>query len=145
MGKTELELTKRLDELFTRLNEKNLKFNLEKCLFNKEKLRWLGMKIDTNGVAPDDRKLKEISMLAKPEDKKTLRSFLGAVNYCSRFIFKYSSIAGPLYEMLRKNENFVWNDRRTTAFESLKNSWEKKIKLAIFESEGGKIRVKTDA
>ena len=39
------------------------------------------MKIDTNGVALDDRKLKEINMLVKPEDKKTLRSFLGAVNY----------------------------------------------------------------
>ena len=48
MRKTELELTKRLDALFTRLNEKNLKLNLEKCLFNKEELRWLGMKIDTN-------------------------------------------------------------------------------------------------
>ena len=68
------------------------------------------MKIDTNGVAPDDRKLKEISRLAKPEDKKTLRSFLGAINYYSRFIPKYSSIARPLYEMLCKNENFVWND-----------------------------------
>ena len=34
---------------------------------------------------------------------------------------------------------------KTTAFENLKNIWEKKIKLAIFESEGGKIRVKTDA
>ena len=40
MRKTELELTKRLDALFTRLNEKNFKLNLEKCLFNKEELRW---------------------------------------------------------------------------------------------------------
>ena len=38
-------------------------------------------------------------MLAKPEDKNTLRSFIGAVNYYSRFIPKYSSIAGPLYGM----------------------------------------------
>ena len=44
-----------------------------------------------------------------PENFKQLRSFLGMVNYCGRFIKNISSLTDPLRKLLRQKK-FDWEN-----------------------------------
>ena len=57
-----------------------------------------------------------ISQFAIPTNKKFLQRFLGMVNYYHRFIPNWS----PLYDLQKKDTNFVWNTSHSAVFESLK-------------------------
>ena len=59
--------------------------------------------------------------MAMPANKRQLQSFLGAVDYYRMFIPKFSELAEPLYQLLRKNAKFVWSTEQTKAVEDLKN------------------------
>jgi hypothetical protein len=49
-----------------------------------------------------------------------VRSFLGLVGYYHRFILNFSKIARPIMDLLKKEDEFVWNAERDEAFQALK-------------------------
>jgi hypothetical protein len=55
-----------------------------------------------------------------PVNLKQLRAFLGLSGYYRRFVMDYSRIASPLYELTKKNDNFIWTDKCQNSFDSLK-------------------------
>ena len=59
-------------------------------------------------------------MWEKPTNINELRSFLGLTSYYRKFIKNYSVRAFPLYQLLKKNAKFNWNDKCTEAFEDLR-------------------------
>lgn len=52
---------------------------------------------------------------------KQLRSFLGTCSYYRQCVYRFSTIAAPLFELTKKGTTFVWNDRAETAFNTLKD------------------------
>jgi len=55
-----------------------------------------------------------------PKDISQLRSFLGAVSYYRKFIYKFAEVAQPLFKLLKKNVQFIWNQDTDNAFNQLK-------------------------
>nr|GFC41187.1 retrotransposon protein, putative, Ty3-gypsy subclass [Tanacetum cinerariifolium] len=49
-----------------------------------------------------------------------VRSFLGLAGYYRRFVEGFSRLALPLTKLMRKGENFIWNEEREKSFEELK-------------------------
>jgi hypothetical protein len=49
-----------------------------------------------------------------------VRSFLGLAGYYRRFILKFSKIAKPITDLLKKDGKFVSNVKRDEAFQTLK-------------------------
>ena len=86
---------KRMDELIdvlTRLKNAGYRRSEYKSeLFNTE-IEWIGHKIDQKGIRPLKNKLLAIKELKKPENKKDLKSFSGAIEYLSTNIEKLSKI-----------------------------------------------------
>jgi hypothetical protein len=56
----------------------------------------VGHIVSKNGVTTNPEKLDRISKLSFPTMKKTLRGFLGMVNYYQRFIYMFATKARPL-------------------------------------------------
>ena len=54
--------------------------NINKCQFKAEELVYLGHKLTSNGVEPDEEKIRSIIGLPVPEDKKGVQRLLGLVN-----------------------------------------------------------------
>ena len=66
----------------------------------------------------DPEKLEVINAWPVPKNIHELRSFIGMCYCC--FIAHFSSIAGPLHDLTKKNVRFVWSHKQEEAFKMLK-------------------------
>jgi hypothetical protein len=55
-----------------------------------------------------------------PQTEKQVRGFLGRLNYISRFISHMTATCGPIFKLLRKNQEIVWTEDCQRAFDSIK-------------------------
>ena len=58
--------------------------------------------------------------LAKPACINDVQRLAGRIAALSRFIIRLGEKAIPLYQMMKKTDNFVWSDAANAAFEDLK-------------------------
>lgn len=80
----------------------------------------LGHIISPKGIEVDLAKIEVISTLTMPAKLREVRSFLGHTGYYRWFIKDFSQIAAPLYKLLHKDAEFVWESNCTEAFLELK-------------------------
>src|SRR6266498_2108358 len=97
-----------------------LKLKPAKCKWFKQEITFLGHKIGVNGIKPDDYNLKKIRKAQLPQNERQLRGFLGLAQYYRNFIKWFSTIARPLFKLLKKNTLFEWTVSQQTAFDILK-------------------------
>ena len=62
----------------------------------------------TQGCKPSDTKVKAITEMPKPTCLKDLQTFLGMVQYLSKFSPRMAEIAEPLCDLTKKNGPYVW-------------------------------------
>jgi hypothetical protein len=55
-----------------------------------------------------------------PQNVSDIRSFLGLVGFCRRFIEGFSKISKPMTELLKKSKTFEWTPRHEASFQELK-------------------------
>ena len=77
--------------------------------------------ISKHGIEVDPVKVAAIKDFPQPTNLKSLKSFLGLASYYRRFIPNFSSVAGPLHLLTRKDAPFVWSPSCQEAFELLKH------------------------
>ena len=99
-GSTLAEHLANLEGVLKRLSEAGLRLNKEKCAFFLEQIEYLGHTIDAQGVHPTGEKIKAIKNAPQPKNVTELRSFLGILNYYSRFLPTLSVKMTPLYSLL---------------------------------------------
>jgi hypothetical protein len=74
-------------------------------------------------VKPDPKKVEAVQNWLVPENVQQLRSFLGLVNYFSKFIDKHAAKARCLTDMLREGVPFnMYTPERMQAFRDLKTA-----------------------
>ncbi|UYV64414.1 K02A2.6-like [Cordylochernes scorpioides] len=119
-SKDEQEHYRILKTIFDKLKELNFTLNKEKCLFLKKDICFLGHIINEDGVRPDSKKLEALERCKKPFDKTSLKSFLGMLSFYSKYIPNMSTLAGPLYQLLKKDNRWKWSSQCEKAFLNLK-------------------------
>ena len=110
-----------LAETLDALHTNGLTLNLDKCKVNMTSIEYYGMIFSKTGVSPDPKKVQALKELPPPSDVAKLRSFLGMMNYLSRFIKDFSIISEPLRRLTKKEADWVWAFEQDAAFSSLKN------------------------
>ena len=110
-----------LREVLRRLRSHHLFAKLSKCEFGCKTIGYLGHVITGEGVAVEPDKIQVIRDWPLPKTLKALRGFLGLYGYYRRFIAKYSQLAAPLTELLRKDA-FIWTPVATQAFQKLQEA-----------------------
>jgi len=121
-GKTTAEHDERLEKVFQTLLKAGLTLNKEKCQFGMTQLEFMGHLISHWGVGPTKSRLEAIREAKEPRSAAEVRSFLGLVNFCSRFIPNMASISEPLRRLTTQNGKFEWKDEQKEAFQKLKNA-----------------------
>ena len=65
--------------------EVNLKLNKDKCHFRCTSILFFGEVVSREGVQPDPQKIKVLTDMPAPKNKKELQAFLGIINYLGKF------------------------------------------------------------
>ncbi|XP_055830762.1 uncharacterized protein LOC129899766 [Solanum dulcamara] len=109
-----------LKKFFDRLRRYNLKLNPAKCAFGVPAGKLLGFIMSRKGIELDPSKIKAIQDLPPPKSRKDVMSFLGRLNYISRFIAQSTIICEPIFKLLRKDAAIKWIEDCQQAFDRIK-------------------------
>ena len=102
---TKKQHKRELIDVLTKLENAGYRLSENKTEFFKSKIEWVGHKIDQNGITPLQDKLKAIQELREPKNKKELKSFLGAIQYLSKYNGKFVSPNGFTETTIEKITN----------------------------------------
>jgi len=109
-----------VNHILDKLEKFNLFLKPEKCKFHQHEVEYLGVLIGNGTVKMDPVKVQGIADWPTPQTVKDVQSFLGFCNFYRAFIKNFSDIAHPLNDLICKNEQFIWTDKRNNAFLELK-------------------------
>ena len=119
-SKTLEQHIKHVRHVLQKMQSKGLKLNLAKCSFFKTKIEWLGYIISAEGIEVDKKKIQAILDWPVPKNTLQILAYLGFTGWYRKFIEKYSHIAAPMTDLLKKDVPFVWTEKQQAAFEKLK-------------------------
>ena len=87
-----------------------------KCQFKQKQVKFFGLILTRGGVIPDSAKIETLKKLPEPKDEKLLQSFLGMVNYLSRFDPNMANMTYNLIALLKKGSDSKWTDVHSLDF-----------------------------
>ncbi|UYV67845.1 hypothetical protein LAZ67_5002210, partial [Cordylochernes scorpioides] len=133
-----------LRQFFAFCEAEKLQLNFLKCEFFKQSIDFLGYTITAGTITPLTRNTDIIHAIKQPHNRKTLQSFLGAVNVYNKFIPEYARLRAPLNNLLKKDVVWNWNEVCQKAFIDLKGNLTQHPILHLYK-EGLPCQVYCDA
>ena len=88
--------------------------------FKCKEVHFFGHPWTPQGVRADNGKVSAIQNMQPPEDIKSLQSFLGLVNYLTRYSAHLATITSPLHELTKKEVAYVCGPEHNHAFAAVK-------------------------
>lgn len=134
-GKTSDEHFANLEAVLKRLTERGVRVKKEKCSFFQTELQYLGHVISAAGVSTTPDKIEALLKASAPTGKQQLQSFLGIVNYYGKFVPRLSTLASPLYKLLKRDQPWIWDKSCQGAFEEIKNALVSSSVLAHYDPD----------
>jgi len=87
-----------------------------KCEFLQASVHYLGFLVSSKGIQANDKGMEAVRDFPVPDKVHGVRSFLGLCSYFKRFIKDFSMIAKLLYELLKKDKEFVFEEKELQCF-----------------------------
>ena len=128
-GSSADEHIRNLRLLFQRLRD-----NRNKCSFANESVEYLGHTISHLGISPE-AKVDAVAAMPRPENVPLLKSFLGSVQFCQKFLPGLATIAESYYCLTRKNERWNWILNQENSLQNLKKLLVSNVKLSHFDKQ----------
>ena len=134
-GTTESEHDWNLINFCETTRKNGLRLNKAKIQFKKKEVSFFGHTWNTTGISPDPKKIQAILNMTFPEDKETMHSFLGLINFLNRYSDKLAKFTSPLYELTQKNGHYTVTEEHRSAFREIKAIFAQEIVLPYFSTE----------
>jgi hypothetical protein len=134
-GKTKAEHDHCLTQVLERLQNRGLTVNKDKCQFHMREISFLGHHLSEQGSSADGSKIKAITEAREPQNAQEVRSFLGLVNFCARYIPNLATISEPLRRLTRNKEKFIWGPEQNQAFKKLKSCLTTEHVMAYYQTD----------
>ncbi|KRZ55903.1 Retrovirus-related Pol polyprotein from transposon 17.6 [Trichinella nativa] len=98
-----------------------LKIKPEKCQLIKKQVVYLRHVIKPAGIGTDPQKTAAVQQCRITRYVRKVRQFLGLSSYYQRFIKGFARVAGALYELTQKGQEWHRGPCQEGAFKTLKN------------------------
>ena len=105
----------------------NLKLNKEKFHFRCTSIPFFSKVVWREGVQPDPQKVKALTEMPAPKNKKELQAFLGIINYLGKFSPGTSEVCKLLLKLTSSKMTWTWN----TSYQQLFNNAKSIIKADV--------------
>ena len=132
-GSTIEEHDNNLKALLDRCRDVNLTLNPKKLRFKSDNVPFFGNIVTSKGIKPDPKKVEAIKSWPTPTNVKELQSFLGAINYLSKFIPHLSTLRSTLQGLVKKDSDYIWTPTHDRAFQDIKDAICNETLLAYFD------------
>ncbi|XP_063385411.1 uncharacterized protein K02A2.6-like [Cydia fagiglandana] len=120
-GKTREDHLSTLEAVLKKLKDLGLKLKKSKCTFLADEVCYLGFVVSKDGIKPDPNKVAAVAKMPPPSCVTEVRSFLGMVNFYSKFIPNASDILDPIHRLLKKGARWNWTTNCDEAFNKIKS------------------------
>ena len=118
-SKTKEDHMRDLAEVLEILRANKLIAKRKKCFFFQTKLNFLGHVISSDGIFPNEDKIKAVRDWPTPTSTKEAQSFLGLTTYYRRFIKNYAHISASIYDYAAGK--CQWSEEQSVLFNELKD------------------------
>ena len=108
----DIALTKLLDTA----RECNICLNYDKLQYKQTEVDFFRETYTVDGQKPSQSKVKAIQEMPPPQCKKQVQSFIGMVNYLSKFSAQLSELAEPICKLSREKVPFNWGPEHNKAY-----------------------------
>ena len=106
-------------QIMNKAKQVGMRFNPAKCQFKHEEVKFFGMALNRQGLVPDPAKIEALLKFPEPKTETLLQSFLGMINYLSRFEPKIADLTHRLRSLLKKLNEFIWTSVHSEDFRKL--------------------------
>ena len=98
----------------------NVRLNFDKLQYKKTEVDFFGETYTTSGHKPAQSKVSAITEMPAPTYKKQVQSFIGMVNYLSKFSARLSELVEPIRELSKNKVLFTLGPEHQEAFKQMK-------------------------
>ena len=98
----------------------NVRLNYEKLQYKQLEVEFFGETYTVHGCKPAKGKVQAIVEIPAPSCKKVVQSFVGMINYLSKFSARLSELALPIKELAKENVAFNLGPEYQAAFKLVK-------------------------
>ena len=109
-----------LTNLLETARKSNIHLNYDKLAYKKTEVDFFGKTYTTDGCKPAQSKVSAISEMPSPTSKKQGQSFIGMVNYLSKYSARLSELAELIRELCKDKIPFNWGPEHHDAFKQIK-------------------------
>lgn len=134
-GETLKEHDERLKKVLERAKDYNLKLSSEKCEFRRKEVTYVGHVLSSEGLKADPEKIRAVTEMTPPTNKKDLRKFMGFIQYLAKFLPNLSQESAPLRQLLSKDVAWHWDGNKQKSFQKLKEMVTNTPVLTYFDPE----------
>ena len=117
----EISHDRHLTILLDRCAQRSLKLNPRKFRFRQKEVKFMGHIFTPRGITIDPERVRAISEIPVPKDKKAVQRFLGTMNHLTMFCPDLGNCLEPLRRLLRDDVDFTWGPEQTSAFSKAKD------------------------
>ena len=102
VGKNHRDHNLALTSLLETAKECNVQLNYDKLQYKKTEVDFFGETCMIDGCKPAQTKVSTITAMPEPNCKKEVQSFLGMINYLSKFSARLSELYKPIRELSKE-------------------------------------------
>ena len=133
-GRDQSDHDANLRAVMERACETGLRFNPDKCKMRCTEIPFFGNIISDSGLRPDPQKTEAILNLDPSASLADLQTFLGMVQFLSRFVPNLASLSANLWDLTKKSSKFQWGPEHQSAVDKVKEAVTSTSSLQYFDS-----------
>ena len=102
------------------MKKNNIKLNFDIIQYKQKEVEFFGKIYTRQGCKASDTTVKAITEMPKPTCLKDLQTFLGMIQYLSKFSPRIAEIAEPSHDLTKKHVPYACGPEHNQAFDSIK-------------------------
>lgn len=123
----------------------NVRFNRQKLQLRVGQVRYMGHIISVDGLKADPDKVKAITEMPVPTDRKSLLRFLGMITYLSKFIQNCATLTHKLRQLTKSNVVWQWGPEHQVDFDKIKQAISQAPTLRFFDPNNSEVTIQCDS
>ena len=102
VGPNENEHEANVERVMTKLQDNGITLNYDTCEIGVPSMTYMGDVLSGEGLKVSEERVKAIVEAPAPQNKSEVRSFLGSVQFCAKFISNFATISSVLWDLTCK-------------------------------------------